>query len=312
VKIHFLVKKQFRNLVEHNPNIDHVHAIESSISLRDFLKFRNQLFTDYQFDAVVDLHDSLRSRIMGMGAGLPVYRYSKDRFRRWLYIYWKIQTRAMSYDIVEKYFRALEDLGIQGEDKDLEFYFPEHFETDSVSAIDDYMDFAGSELPVTVAPGAAWKTKQWLPERFAMVCEHLISEYDATIALLGSAAEEGIARDIYLQLSGTESVFNYVGKTSIMESAMLTKAAKLHIANDSGLTHIARAVGTPAAVVMGGTTPELGFFQNFTSGEVIENSDLWCRPCSHIGRDSCPLGHFRCMKNISTEQVINTLQRMIN
>jgi heptosyltransferase-2 len=80
--------------------------------------------------------------------------------------------------------------------------------------------------------------------------------------------------------------------------------ASLAITNDSGLMHVAVALGIPTVAIFGPTVREFGFYPRAKHAHVIENSGLDCRPCTAIGREDCPKGHFLCMKAITPEIVI--------
>ena len=83
------------------------------------------------------------------------------------------------------------------------------------------------------------------------------------------------------------------------------------LTNDTGLMHMAAAVGIPIVAIFGSTVKEFGFFPYRADATILENNDLWCRPCTHIGRKRCPLGHFNCMRKISVEQVYNEVRRKL-
>ena len=80
--------------------------------------------------------------------------------------------------------------------------------------------------------------------------------------------------------------------------------AKLLLCNDTGLMHVATAVGTPVTVVFGPTVREFGYFPYKVENARVVEADVWCRPCTHNGRKSCPLGHFRCMREVGVERVV--------
>jgi heptosyltransferase-2 len=83
------------------------------------------------------------------------------------------------------------------------------------------------------------------------------------------------------------------------------------VSNDTGLMHIAAAMKRNLVAIFGSTVKELGFFPIGTESIVLERNDLSCRPCSHIGRTSCPKKHFRCMKDISTGEVVHACVSML-
>jgi len=75
--------------------------------------------------------------------------------------------------------------------------------------------------------------------------------------------------------------------------------------------HIAAARKRKIVALFGSTTRQLGFFPPPGQSIVVENTGLECRPCSHIGRASCPLGHFRCMEDIPASRVVEALHRQL-
>ena len=97
-----------------------------------------------------------------------------------------------------------------------------------------------------------------------------------------------------------ERVFNAAGKTNLNESAYLLKISEKVITPDTGMMHIAAAFQKEIISVWGNTVPEFGMYPYYKKGNetkftIIENKELKCRPCSKIGYDKCPKGHFKCM-----------------
>jgi len=81
------------------------------------------------------------------------------------------------------------------------------------------------------------------------------------------------------------------------------KKCKTIICNDTGLMHLALAADTPVIAIFGSTVKEFGFAPYKGKNLVLENNLLSCRPCSHIGLEECPKKHFKCMLEITPEQV---------
>jgi heptosyltransferase-2 len=112
-------------------------------------------------------------------------------------------------------------------------------------------------------------------------------------------------------------VYNACGKFSINESADLVKKAKLVVTNDTGLMHIAAAFKRPIISLWGNTVPAFGMYpyygDNFRQHyfDVFETKKLWCRPCSKIGYDKCPLGHFKCMQKIAADDIVTAVKRRL-
>ena len=100
-----------------------------------------------------------------------------------------------------------------------------------------------------------------------------------------------------------QGAFNLAGTLSLSESAALLRLSSLVIANDSGLLHLAQSQKRPVVGIYGPTSRELGFFPIEGNSTVVE-TPLSCRPCTPKGLNHCPKGHFRCMKDITPEMVI--------
>ena len=86
-------------------------------------------------------------------------------------------------------------------------------------------------------------------------------------------------------------------------SGSLLGRASVLVTNDSAPLHLATAVGTPVVAIFGPTVPAFGFGPRGFRDRVIEHPSLPCRPCSAHGPHVCPLGHHRCMRELSIDEV---------
>ncbi|MDV7390652.1 glycosyltransferase family 9 protein, partial [Arthrospira platensis SPKY1] len=84
------------------------------------------------------------------------------------------------------------------------------------------------------------------------------------------------------------------------------------VCNDSGLMHLATSTDLPIVTIFGSSVKEFGFIPNSDKAILIENLDIKCRPCSHIGKDFCPKKHFNCMKTIKPEKVLSEISSLEN
>jgi heptosyltransferase-2 len=117
-------------------------------------------------------------------------------------------------------------------------------------------------------------------------------------------------------------IYNACGKFSLNESADLVRKSKLVIAHDTGLMHIAAAFKKPVISIWGSTTPSFGmvpyYGKNFLSAQNkspydnVQVHKLWCRPCTKFGRHKCPQGHFKCMKNISINEIVLKVNKRLS
>ena len=103
------------------------------------------------------------------------------------------------------------------------------------------------------------------------------------------------------------TVVNVCGRLSLHQSASLVRQSAVVLTHDTGLMHIAAALRKPIVSVWGSTVPKLGMYPFYPDGmdlnTSIEVMGLRCRPCSKIGYERCPKGHFRCMREVDAEGV---------
>ena len=95
----------------------------------------------------------------------------------------------------------------------------------------------------------------------------------------------------------------------------MVKQAKLIVTNDTGLMHIAAAFKKPIISIWGNTIPEFGMSPYYGKSKIknqkIEIKDLNCRPCSKLGYDACPKGHFDCMNKIDEIRIEEEIKKII-
>jgi heptosyltransferase-2 len=158
---------------------------------------------------------------------------------------------------------------------------------------------------IGINAGSVWATKRWLSEGFAVVADRMIRELDASVIFVGGDRDSESIGKIFTMMK--EKPINWIGKTSLQELVALIARCQAFLTNDSGPLHIAVASQVPTVAIFGPTTRELGFFPYGPGHRVIER-DLDCRPCGLHGADRCPLGHFRCMKDISADEVFEAVK----
>jgi len=153
---------------------------------------------------------------------------------------------------------------------------------------------------VAFMPGAAYgPAKQWPIAHFGALARALGTQGRA-VWVLGSAQERHLGEEI--RRLGGSAVHNLCGQTRLEDSVDLLSAAGHAVANDSGLLHVAAAAGTHVVALYGSSSP--AFTPPLTERRTIHYLGLSCSPCF---RRECPLGHLRCLKDITPEQVAASL-----
>lgn len=165
---------------------------------------------------------------------------------------------------------------------------------------------AGAAI-VGLNPGSVWGTKRWMPEGWGALCVEIAARGLRPV-IVGGKDDVTIAEAVLASAKGT--AVDLSGKTSLPELAAVAARAAVFVSGDSGPMHIAAAVGTPVVAIFGPTTPELGFAPRTKAAEIVQRS-LECRPCHRHGPQVCPLGHFKCMRDIPASDVMSAVGRLL-
>lgn len=163
---------------------------------------------------------------------------------------------------------------------------------------------------VGIHAGSAWPTKCWPMEYFVELISKLQTELNVQVVLVGGGKKDADLGEKICQLSKGHAA-SLCGKTSLADLMALMKHFSLFITNDSGPMHIATAFDVPTLAIFGPTTRELGFFPYGEGHRVLEVKDLPCRPCALHGGKKCPLGHFKCMRDILPQTVFDNAKEML-
>lgn len=164
---------------------------------------------------------------------------------------------------------------------------------------------------IALAPGSVWATKRW-PSYDALATELVARLPDARVVVLGAAGDAPLAAAIStaVQQRGGPAVIDATGKLSLLGSAALLSRCVVLVTNDSAPLHLASAMNTPTVALFGPTVPAMGFGPLSVRHVVIGRDELTCRPCSAHGGQACPLGHWRCMRDITAGAVGETVAEM--
>lgn len=160
---------------------------------------------------------------------------------------------------------------------------------------------------VALAPGSVWATKRWpfYPELAARVSRRV------PVVVVGGKDDQSHADAIAAAVPPDRFV-SAVGRLSLLGSAELIGRARALVSNDSSPTHMASAMGTPTITIFGPTVPDFGFGPLAPRSVVVGHPALDCRPCDRHGPQRCPLGHWRCMRELGVDEVERLLASMLS
>ena len=157
---------------------------------------------------------------------------------------------------------------------------------------------------IALMPGAEYgAAKRWPAARFAELARWLAGA-GTNVIVLGSAKERPLGDEI-ATAAGQPRVRNLCGRTSLADVIDLAAAADAAVSNDSGLLHVAAASGTPVVAIYGSSSPK--FTPPLTESASVVYLGIECSPCFER---ECPLGHLRCLTEISIERVEAALAQL--
>jgi len=325
-EVHVLTKRAFASVVEPNPHVERVFSFEKDVD-----EVLPALRAE-RYDWVIDLHHNLRSLRVKLALGRPARSFDKLNLEKWLLVNTGLDWLPHTH-IVHRYMATVAHLGVKYDGQGLDYFIPPDQEIhpadlDPRLAEGNYVAFV---------LGATHATKRLPPEKIADICARI----DRPIVLLGGKAEMAAAEALTADGAadggrwtadggrrtvdgGREtgwpsavrrppSIVNACGRCSLHQSASLVRQAAVVLTHDTGLMHIAAALRKPIVSVWGSTVPKFGMYPLYPDGmdmnTSLEVSGLSCRPCSKIGYDRCPKGHFRCMVEIDVEQVVEAVEQ---
>jgi len=319
-RLDFVVKSDFAEVLRYHPAINQLYELNAKTGWPE-LKALGRRLREMRYDAIFDIHKNFRSSYLAAAAKPQrIFRHRKHVFRRWLLVNTKINLMQNVPPIYQRYLDAAAPLDIAVQPLDdgrwLELFWSERDEQAAGQELHE-RDWQPHLPLIGIAPGAGYFTKRWPAEYFGELAVSLLRQGNQVV-ILGGTQDSDFAKKIGQIVEAALPrerrelpLIDLTGKLSLLSSAAVIKRCQLFVANDSGLMHIAEAAGTPLVAIFGSTTRELGFFPQLQTSHVHENLALSCRPCSHLGHHQCPLGHFRCMKEIKPNEVLAIVQKLL-
>ncbi len=282
----WLTKRAYAPLLAADPRIDHLVVLEPGESLPALVR----RLAPVGFDAVYDAHASLRSRALTPWLGAPVTRLQKDGWARWIHLHGGPVLAPLQRRLVDRYASMVEPGTPPPRPR-------VHPGTQAEEHVDRRWRTRGPVL--ALAPGAKHQTKRWPAERFVALGRAARERLGAEIRVFGGPNEREIIEAIAEELA--VPVWPPDGPLDQLAAALAR--VRLLVGNDSGLLHLAEAVGTPVVGLYGPTVRAWGYFPLDPRSVAVE-VDLPCRPCSKMGENPCRLADRICLTRIDVATVL--------
>jgi heptosyltransferase-2 len=300
-RITVVTRAVFAPLLAHNPRLTEVIGWDESQSLTAL----GGLLKGRGFSHRMDLHGSLRSLAFRRHVGGRWTTYPKHRVARAVLIRTKQNVYRDARPVAERYFDAAVDLDLTPDDGSLEMFLSRPTLALAERFLADRGIGAVRQL-IAVAPGAAHFTKRWPPHHWTALVRRLVENGNDVVVVGGPEDAELAAA---LVEAGGERCVSGAGAFDLAGSGALLKRARALIAGDTGVMHLATAVGTPVVALFGPTVEPFGFFPYHAKATVLQR-ELYCRPCSAHGGPKCPEVHHRCLQDLTPEDVLEALRKL--
>ena len=257
------------------------------------------------YEQAILLPNSLKSALVPFLARIPWRTGWRGEMRLGLLNDLRILDEA-AYPLMVQRFVAL---GLEADAPPPEQIAPPRLVVDAslAEACRDRFKLVRDRPILALCPGAEFGgAKRWPQQYYAELARHYLGQ-GWQVALYGSAKDRGVTAAVRNQAGAHPLCFDLAGRTELAEAVDLLSLSAAVVSNDSGLMHIAAALGLPMVVVYGATSPD--FTPPLDARADVLVSDLECAPC--FARE-CPLGHHRCMREIRVTQVTAKLGALLS
>lgn len=290
LEVHYLTKKSFSGLLQHNPHVDALHFIDKEIGAELIEKLKAE-----QFDFLVDLHGNWRSLRIKKTLGVPSKTFAKLNLQKCLLIHLGIDLMPRQH-VADRYLDTLVHIGVSNDHKGLDYFMAPETSVD----VDLNKPFIAWSI------GGSFTPKKLAAAQVADVCNKM----DVPVYLLGGSEEIEEAEAI-IEVCRQSNIKSFCGKLSLDETALLIKKSKVLLSNDTGLMHIGAAFKKSIVSFWGCTKPSLGFAPYAAASDSIEIlSNISKRPCSKHGK-SCKHKRLGCIKFIDSKDIEKAVLKLL-
>lgn len=308
--ISLLVKPRVAEIFRGNPDIneiilyeDRFNSITGKFKLAQMLRTRG-------FNTAILLQNAFDAALITSLSRIPErIGYRRDWRRILLTKAVPVKKDVLKQHHVYYYLNLLkESLNIESRNIEPFIYLNTGEIHESKILLNQPLNPTSETLLIGINPGATYgSAKRWMPERFAELIHRIVTELNARVVLFGTKSEVEIAKEIIPHvLFPASHLLNMIGKTSLRQLAALISECDVLITNDSGPMHIASALLVPIIAIFGST--DKAITGPFGEGHKIISKDISCSPC--LQRE-CPEGNLKCMTDISTKDVFNTVKEIL-
>lgn len=301
-QVHFLTKKSFKAVTEHNPYIDRFFYFD------DDMEVIKEALMKENYSVVIDLHHNIRSNQIKQFLGVPSHTIRKLTWQKMLLTTLKLNMMPRRH-ITLRSLDTVAPLGVVDDGLGLDYFIAS---SEEINLEDIPASHQLGYLAFVI--GANHATKKMPIDKWQELCLKI----NYPVILIGGAAEREEGEQI--ASVNPSLIYNSCSKFSLNESADLVRKSRLVVSHDTGFQYIACAFRKQVIAIWGGTSPLLDvepyYGSSYPNAQPVmyENMsrNLWCQPCSKYGSKSCPLGHFGCMKKMDIDRIVMKVKNRLN
>ncbi|MBI5497810.1 MAG: glycosyltransferase family 9 protein [Deltaproteobacteria bacterium] len=299
-RILYVTTEAFVPLVRHHPAVAAVEVRRPGEALH-VLAGRLRAHAP---DAVLDLHGKWQARALAWMTGASrVVTWHKRPLADTVLVKLRARPYRAAMHISARYHLAVERLvGRALPRGQLSLHVADDARARAAALLADAGVREG-EIIVGMSPGANWETKRWPAERYAGLARRA-GALGWRAIVTGTPAEAPLAAEV---ARAGAHVVDLTGRCGVDVLGAVIARCRAFVANDSGPMHMARALGVPVLTFFGSTDPRQFDF----TGHAALYAGLQCSACSLYGLPACPLGHFRCMLDLSEQDAWTALERLV-
>lgn len=290
-QLDYCTKADYSDIIRHNKQVNNIIEADTKLTFSSLKSLKDNIKKN-KYDLIIDAHNKLNTfylRLFLSGEKLKLKKYS---IRKFLLVNFKINLMKNLPPIANRYINIIkEDSALRVPEIETDFEASK-----KISGFLNSLNIQNNKNLICIVPSSKHYTKTYPPEMYAELINQPGNKQN--IFLLTGKGNDKFSIETIIAKTGN-NVYNLCDKFNIPEITELMKRCSLVITGDTGPMHIAEAAGTPIIMLAGSSVKEFGFYPQSSNAVVLENDSLSCRPCSHIGRDNCPKGHFLCMRAIT-------------
>ena len=299
-QIDFFTKSAYSDVVRFQPELSDLYTFHDSASFYS----QSKIIRAKRYDLFIDLQANLRSYYLRASLfKTKCLRYPKRRMAREMVVR-RAALKLRVDHTIRAYLKPLVALGINITPLPPVLSVP----PDAVAFADEFLrkrNLDSFSNLLAFCPGAKHHEKKWPSDNFREVAEKLLENPSVAVLVFGEKSDS-----FPLAVNISNKRLTTIMDFPIIQVAALMSKCRGALTNDSGLMHLANAVGAPAVAIFGPTNTRLGFGPSLP-GSIVISDDVFCSPCSVHGQKPCRQPVKYCFTNITHIRVIDTVRKIL-